>query len=212
MIFIVKGNPSDTGPLALRLAQSLNDVVPRWPVDDASLREWESTLRGWPEADTSGFHAPHIDVDQAIAWAFFERRREYPPPPPYSPTTPRRELERWRDSCGLDVLSKHLGRIFNLLCQVMESVPHPVLIGSELGTTPQDSVLTRMVLFKYSRTPHLKVLLRAAPAAEARAAQRDPVAVVYDREFPPLQLLEMIHRNPDGSLRLDPALHGAPRS
>jgi hypothetical protein len=207
VLFLIKGHLLiGRSSFAQRLAETLNSTMPAWSVDAAALREWEEMLRGWEEADTSIFRVHHIDVDHAVALVAFEHRREYPPPPPWSPTTPRHVFERWRDGCCLDVLNKRLDRVFRVVCDLVASVEHPVVTGSELGTTPQDSLLTRMLLFKHSRTPHLKILLRENSYGGRTAAGASPTATIYGRELPPEQVLGMIQRNPDGSVSLDPEL------
>lgn len=213
MIFLVKGYlPVENSNFAERLAEALNPAPPRWPIDDHIRRAWEEMLQGWEEADTSVFQARAIQVDHVIALVVFEHRNDYTPPPRFSDGASREAFERWRNTACLDVLDKRLPRVFQLLCDLVESVPHPVVTGSELGTSPQDSLLSRMLLFKHSRAPHLKILLRDRSYGPRTPTPLAPTAVVFERELPPDELLRMIRKRPDGGVDVDPALLPSPNA
>jgi len=205
MIVLVKGYlPMEGSNFAERLAERLNSKPPEWHFTADMRRAWEEMLQGWEEADTSAFQERAINVDHVVALSVFEHRSEYPPPPAWSAATPRAAFDRWRDAACLDALNKRLPDIFRRLCGLVESVEHPVVTGSELGTTPQDSLLSRMLLFKYSRASYLKILLRDRLYDEPQA--RGPTASVLGQDLPPEHLLEMIQKSSDGGVTLAPEL------
>lgn len=194
------------GHFAQHLAARLDPEPPRWPIDAAGLEAWTRLFAGWSDADPSIFRAREINVDHAIALVVFEQRHNYPAPPPFSSETPPEVFERWRIACCLDVLDKHLPRVFRVVCDLVDSVKLPVVCGSELGTSPQDSLLTRMLVFKYSRRSFLKILLQEGGYDADAAKEKPPVALVHGRPFSPDRLLSMIRRAPDGSVDLAPEL------
>lgn len=207
MIFLIKGHSGEgKDRLSQRLAKALNPQPPAWPVDDDLLQAWQEGLAGWPESDPGFFlDTFHIDIDRVIPLVVLENRHDYPPAPPWSTSTPRAAFERWSTTVCLDVLDKHRPRVFEILCTLIDSVDHPVIDGSELGTSPRDSLLTRMILFKYGRVPSLRILLQPPQ----RQAEAHPTAVIGGAVFTYDQLLTKITRTPDGSVDIDPAITAA---
>lgn len=223
MIFLVKGR-SHVGKTAFsqRLAQKVNPHPPAWPLDDETRRRWEEMLEGWWEADPGFFlDAWHIDIDRVVALVLMEEIDRHPPLPRWTETTPRRDFEQWRDTVCLDVLQRRTPRILELTCRLMDSVPHPVLDGTGLGTTVQDSPLAKMLLFRYSTRPRMKILLTREPyilRTEPRntpyfetSSDRDPEqtfeAHVGDRSFSHDELIDALELTEDGEV--EPAFERA---
>ncbi|MEM8994862.1 MAG: hypothetical protein AAGF23_08725 [Acidobacteriota bacterium] len=197
MILLAKGFP-DISPRSFpqRLAEKLNSRPPAWPLDAEKLEEWRQMLDGWWESSPSFFvDCFPVDVDRAVAVVLFRHRGEYPPHPEWSPTASRPEFERWRDTTCLQVVKDRMPALLDLTCELMRSVEHPVLTGSELGTSPRDSWLAQMALYRFPDTPRLRIMVKNEDTVEIHGHQ-----LSYD------DALDGIRLTPDGEVELDDAL------
>ena len=197
LIFIAKGYPSiDPDSFPQRLARSLNRRPPAWPLDEDMLKEWQTMLEGWWESDPAYFLENYsVDVDRAVAVILFRHRDQYPPHPQWTEATPRAEFARWRDTIGTEIVKQRMPELLELTCQLMESVEHPVLNGSELGTTPKDSWLTQMALYRYPDTPRLRIMVLD-----------DSRVSIHERRFSYDEAIEKITLNDAGEIELAPEL------
>lgn len=211
MMFLIKG-VDEFGPrsLAHRLAVRLDARPPRWPLAEGEAEVWEWSFGDQPEVlarlgvvePRELFATRHVNVDRLAGLLALRRHRELGVEPPAAGTAPE-ELWRWMSAQAAAVLqAPHLQELFGLVCDMVESMDHPVLDGAVLGMGPRDPLLTRMLLFKYQRLEPVKILLvRASPVP---GSDRGEVrARVAGLELGADELLERISLGAGGEVELD---------
>lgn len=213
MIFLVKGrsNVGKSG-FSQALAEKLRVTPPKWPIGEEELAEWQEVLEGWPVGEP-GFitDTRHVDVDKVCAIVLFRHRAEMPPPPQREEGVSYEEYQLWRDKTALDTLKPPLfDEVFSIICEMIETMDHPIVDGTAMGTSQRDSRLARMIRFKYSQQPILRILLkRTIHESAAFEGKNLGTAEVNGRDFTFAEVLERIERRPDGGIELAPELRSA---
>jgi hypothetical protein len=104
------------------------------------------------------------------------------------------DWRQWRDEAAQRLLhGPDFLRLFDRVCRSMESVDHPVLAGCALGATALDSKLVRLITFKYSNTPVLKIVLTVEPSGETTLRAQG-------RSYTPGEFLAGLRRGPGGQV------------
>jgi hypothetical protein len=209
MIIIVKGF-SNVGKSSFsrRLAAALDFKPPVWPIETDALEVWQRGLTGWAEGAPDflvGTH--HIDTDRVVGLSLFQHRDRFTSPPVGGADVPRDVFDRWRDSVVPDLLKPPLfDRFFALLCGMIESTGLSTVVeGTLMGNGRTDSLLTRMLKFKYHRVPFVEIIMQRFPYdGPTMPVGVDVVrrALVNGRSFAPEDVIEAFHRGADGQLVL----------
>ena len=211
MIILVKGprflNQTE---FAQRLAEHLDLPKLPWPIDEKTLEEWAGALGGWQEADPEFFFSTRfVDIDRVVAIVFWRHRLELPPAPS-GPNVSRQDFERWRDKNAQLVAETYQREVFDLCCGMIDAVDHAVVSGSLLGSSPRDTMLSRMLQFKYGQVPLLRLLLKSPAGAGFSGDHNQQLLIECQRkDFTAEEFLKSVWRNDDGSIGLAPALKSA---
>ena len=209
MIIIVKGL-SNVGKSSFsrRLAAALEFTPPVWPIDTDELEVWQSSLKGWAEGSPDFLVGTrHIDTDRVAGLSLFQHCDRFPMPPAGGADVPRDVFDQWRDAVLPELLKPPLfDRFFALLCGMIESTGLSTVVeGTLMGTGRTDSLLTRMLKFKYRRVPFVEIIMQRFPYdSPTMPVGVDVVrrAVVNGRSFAPEDVIEAFHRGADGGLVL----------
>lgn len=210
MIFLIKGrsNVGKSG-FSQRLAEHLCVVPPVWPISEEELRDYGAGLDGWP-AGASDFlvGTRHVDIDKVGAIVLFRHRLELPLPP--AKGAPFQDYEIWRDETTRLTLEPPLYyELLDLAFKMIESMDHPIVDGTAVGTSRRDSRLAKTIRFKYSQQSFLSILLKRTPYESAtlpKTGEIIRVAEVNGRDYTYDQLLSKIHRGPNGDVVVDEEL------
>jgi hypothetical protein len=197
MLMLIKGAPR-TGKttLADRLASSLSLAPVAWPIPAEVLRQAQSAMGEW--VDLAGYFAScrHLGLDHVITLLYLENQDRLPPPPRWRPGADRREMLAWREQVAGEVLRGRLLRpLFRLTCRLVDAADHAVLEGGALGTTLNDSVLTRLLRRRYAQVPTLRILLLRRP---------EFVALVNGRTLCHDEVVQALERGPEGQIQIAP--------
>jgi hypothetical protein len=176
---------------------------PVWPVDSDSLAIWQGALMGWEEGSPDFLVGTrHIDTDRVVALSLFLHCDRFPLPPAGGADVPREVFDRWRDSVAPSILKPPLfDRFFARLCSMIESTGLSTVVeGTLMGTSRTDSMLARMLKFKYSRVPFLDIVLQRFPYAGPTMPEGVVVrrAVVNGKSYTQEAVIEAFRRQSDG--------------
>jgi hypothetical protein len=212
VIIVVKGRSNiGKSSFSRRLAAALQLTPPVWPVPADVLQLWQNNLNGWAEgAPDFLLGTGHIETDRVVGLCLCLHAAQFPPPPTWGPDVPRDDFRRWRDAAALRVLTPPLfDRFFALLCGMIESTDHTIVEGTLMGMDACDSLLARMLKFKYSRVPFIDIVLERSPYDSPDMPEGIPIvrrASVDGKAYTHDEVIAAFSRLPDGTLTVDEQL------
>jgi hypothetical protein len=205
MIVLIQGPPdSGTSAFADRIVSALQLAPVAWPITEDIIQRVRSTMGQWVDPIEYFAQRRHIDMDRVLTLLQIEKRDVLPRAPRWQPGSDRSEMLKWRR----DILREiHGGRflpdLFALTCRLIDSQEHSVVEGGLLGSSLNESLLTRRLRSHYEHVPMLKVLLQGHPGA---AGQGSAVALVNGSRLTADELLRDLRREPDGRISVSPVL------
>ncbi|MCP4655710.1 MAG: hypothetical protein GY856_09855 [bacterium] len=208
MLILIKGPPK-TGKsrLADRLVSALDLEPVAWTIPADVMQQAQGTMGDWVELSTQFFgRCRHLDLQRLATQLQIENRGGFPPPPQWRPGSELGEMLKWREQIERKIHSGHmLPELFRLSCRYLDATEHAVVEGTILGSTLNDSLLTKMLRRRYLERPLLQILLRRGDAGDA-GGDGAPLALVNGKELTHDEVVEAVRRRPDGGITVDPGV------
>lgn len=207
MLILIKG-PVGAGKstLAGRLVSHLDLDPVRWPVSEEKLALCQSYMGEWIDVSAYLDDCRHVDLERVLTALQITRLEEFPVPPKWSPGAPIGDMLEWRTQVFSEIYSgRFLPELYELTCSIIDALPHAVVEGEILGTSLQDSALTRRLRGRYAAVPTLRLQARCQPAGEPGAAP-SYLALVNGRLLSHDDVVAALSRRPDGGIAVAPEL------